>query len=185
MDGDTQRCDGKYPCTPCAKLNEGSDCVYEQSRMTERMREKLPTAVQPFLFSFKSEPSPSGSSPPWANNESSSPPTTDPALSDTGSSAPSPTGPDFSPTESRLPESDTPDEFEAPTPSEGSISETGLVPFHEGSPVPHQPTTTSTLSLPPSFQFSPIPRQLPMSLSFLGPEHFQVSDTTSSERDLS
>ena len=156
--------------------------MYEQSPVTKRIREKLPAAVQPFLFSFKSEPSPSGSSSQVDGEDASL------SASDIGDSVFfSTSSSHVSPRESRSPESDTADESDPPTTQERSISETQLVPFREGSPQPHQPQSTmiSTFSFPPSLRLLSIPRQLHTPLSFLGPEHLQVSDTSSSELDLS
>ena len=76
------------------------------------------------------------------------------------------------------------DEFELPTPREGSISEVEVVPFREEPPEPHQPVTTSTFSLLPSLRFPSAPRQLHTPLPFLGPEYLQISDVTSSELEL-
>jgi len=68
-DGDSQRCDAKQPCTPCVNLDEGSGCVYKRSVATQRTWKKLPAAVQPFLFSFESGPSPCGSPSPWVTKD--------------------------------------------------------------------------------------------------------------------
>ncbi|KAF9643250.1 hypothetical protein BDM02DRAFT_3123697 [Thelephora ganbajun] len=183
-----RRCDAKHPCTPCIKLNEGSNCVYEQSRTVQRMREKLPAAAQPFLFSFKSEPSPCDSSSSWVTSEDSSLSASDIASPDTSSSAFSSTDPTSSrasPEGSCSPESGTLDESDPPTPQETSNSETQLVPFREESPEPHQPATIPAFSFLPSLRFPSIPRQLHMPLSLYDPERFQISDTTTSELDLS
>lgn len=75
-------------------------------------------------------------------------------------------------------------EFEPPVPRERTVTELELVPLQEP-PSPLQPATTPIPSVLPSLRFLSIPRQLHTSLSFLGPEHFQVSDTTSSELDMS
>ena len=85
-----------------------------------------------------------------------------------------------SPKEPRSPGSNALDRFEPPAPRERSISEMKLVPFREESPKLHQPT----FSLLQSLRFlSAIPRQLHTPLSLLDPEHFQISDATSSEID--
>lgn len=81
-------------------------------------------------------------------------------------------------------ESDTPDEFGSPTTRERSTPEMNLVPFREESPKPHQPVVIPSFSLLPSLRLPSVPRQLHTSLSFLGSEHFQISDITSSGLDL-
>ena len=151
--------------------------MYEQSPVTKRIREKLPAAVQPFLFSFKSEPSPSGSSSwvedaPPSTSDLVSPDISDSIFFSTSSSHVSPE------------ESDEPD----PPTAQGRLnSEMQLVPFRDESPKLHQPrpTAISTFSPLPSLRFLSVPRQLHTPLSFFGPEHLQVSDTSSSELDLS
>ena len=177
-DGDGQKCDAKYPCAPCAELDGGSDCMYERSSTANHIREKLPAAVQPFLSSFESEPSPSGSS-PLVNSQGTSLLTSDVTSSDICDSAPA----SVHANSSRVPPE--PDAANPPTAQEGSISETQLVPFREPpKPYPHQSTTASSFFLP-SLRFPSIPRQLHTPLSSFGPGYFQVSDTTSSELDLS
>ena len=154
--------------------------MYEQSPVTKRIREKLPAAVQPFLFSFKSEPSPSGSSSRVDGEDASL------STSDIGDSVfPSTSSSHVSPRESRSPESGAADESDPPTTQERSNSETQLVPFREEPPKSHQPqpTAISTFSFLSSLRFPSIPRQFFTPL--LGQEHLQVSDTTSSELDLS
>ena len=160
-----QRCDAGHPCTPCVKLDMGSDCVYEA---TKRTRKELPAVVQPFLYLFKSEPG-SRDSPSQVDSEDTSLSTSGIVSSDIGGSA-------FPPTDN-----------DPPTPQKSSSSETQLVPFREESPKPHQPqpSTISTFSFLPSLRLSSIPRQLHTPLSVLDPKHFQVSDTTPSELDLS
>lgn len=163
--------------------------MYEQNPVTKRIREKLPPAVQPFLFSFNSGPSPSGSS-SWVDNDDASLSASEIASSDIGGSVHSPTGTNssqVSPEASNSPESDTPDESDPPTPPERSNSEMQLTLFREESPQPHQPrpTTISTFSLLPSLRFPSISRQLHTPLSFMDPEHLQISDTSLSELDLS
>ena len=162
--------------------------MYEQSPVTKRTRDKLPPAVQPFVFSFKAEPSPYGSPPPRENSEDTSLPTSNIASPDTSSSAFSPTDTNsssLSPEASCSPESDKPDESDLPAPNERSNTEMQLMPFREESPRPHQPSTESTFSFHPHLQFPSIPRPLRMPWSSSAPERFQVSDTTSSELDLS
>jgi len=159
--------------------------VYEQSPVTKRIREKLPLAVQPFLFSFNSEPSPSNSSSTWADNEDASF-----FASDVGSSALSSTDTNsshVSPAASSSSESDPSGESDPPTPQDRSNSDMELAPFRKESPQPHQPepTATSTLSFLPSMRIPSIPRPLDIPLSSTSPEHFRVSDTTSSELDMS
>ena len=187
--GDKQRCDGKHPCTLCVKFSGGSNCVYEQNPVTKRIREKLPAAVQPFLFSFKREPSPCGSS-SRVNSEDTSLSTSDVASSDIGGFVFSSTDTSSSRVsleEHRSPESDATDKSDPLTTQERSNSETQLVPFREESPKPHQPQpiAISTFSFLPSLRFPSIPRQLRTPLRFFGPEHLQVSDKTPSELDLS
>lgn len=62
-----------------------------------------------------------------------------------------------------------------------------LVPFREGSPKLRQPQLARTSIFPflTSLRFPSIPRRLHIPLQPSGPEHLQVSDTTSSELDLS
>jgi len=83
------------------------------------------------------------------------------------------------------PAPDTPSpERESPVPCKRATPETNIVSTREESSRPLQPATAPNLSVPPSIRFLSIPRQLHTLLSFLGPEHFQVSDTTSSELDM-
>ena len=140
--------------------------MYEATKRIRR--ELLPAAVQPFLYLFKSEPG-SRDSPSQVDSEDTSLSTSGIVSSDIGGSVSPPTDND------------------APTPQKRSSSETQLVPFREESPKPHQsqPTAISTFSFLPSLRFSSIPRQIHTPLSVLDPEHFQVSDTTPSELDLS
>ena len=152
--------------------------------MTKRIRKKLPPAVQPFLFSFKSEPNPSS---PWLDNEDVSLSTSDVAPSDTSGSVFSSANTNsscVSPESSRSSQSDKSD---SPILQERSTSEIQLAPLREESPMVHQPQpiTTPAFSFLPSLRFSPIPRPLHLPLESSGPERFQVSDTTSSELDLS
>jgi len=184
--GDIQRCDAMQPCTPCIQLNGGSDCVYEQNPVTQRIRNKLPAAVQPFLFSFNSEPSQCGSRSSRATSEDISLSAFDSASPDTSSSvfSSAPSSSNVSPKGSS-PDSDTLDEFEPPTPREISNPGMQLVPSRRDSPKSHQPATISTFSFLPSLRLASIPRPFHTPLSILNPECFQVSDTTSSELDLS
>jgi len=124
-DGDVQRCDAKHPCTPCTDLGEGSECVYERSPATQRTWKKLPAAVQPILFSFKSEPSPCDLSSSWVTRDGLPLSTPDNVLSDTSSSMPSPVpnSSDASQEESCSPDPDTPDGLVSPTLQARSNSE--------------------------------------------------------------
>ena len=154
--------------------------------MKQRTRKKQLAPAQALPFSSKSKPN-LHRSPPRVNSEDPSPPAPDINPPGTRSSAPSPlsdsTLSDSSARESCSPESDTPDELEPPVPQEWVIPEMELVPFQE-SPKPHQRASMSTFSVLPSLRLLSIPRPLRTPLSFLDPEHFQVSDTTSSELDL-
>ena len=159
--------------------------MYEQSRVKQRVRKKPPASAQT-LPSSKSKPNPHRSPPSPVNSEDPSPPSPDIHPPGTRSSVPSLSEPTLSNSparESCFPESDALDELEPPAPQEWTISETKLVPFQE-SLKPHQRATTSIFSVLPSLQLLSIPRPLRTSLSFLCPEHFQVSDTTPSELDL-
>jgi len=141
---------------PCTPCSNGgrSDCVYEHSRMKTRISEEPAAAAQAYPFSSEDEVNPCRS-PSWVNSQVSSL---------TASSINSP-------------------EFEPPVPREGTIPELKLVPIQEP-PRLLLPAATPTPSVLPSLQFLTVPHQLHTSLSFLGPEHFQVSDTTSSELDM-
>jgi len=185
-DGDVQRCDAKHPCTPCIDLGGGSECVYERNLETQRTWKKLPAAAQPFIFSFESEPSPCDSS-PWVISDNHSLPIPDNAPSGANNSVFSscPNSSNASQKQSSSPDSGVLDEFEPPVPQERSNPGMQLVPFRGESPKPHQPATTSTFSFLPSLRFASIPRPFHTPLSILNPECFQVSDTTSSELDLS
>ena len=181
-----QRCDGKQPCTPCSK-DGGSDCVYERGRAKQPVPKKQPTTVQTLPSSFKSKQSPHCSSPSRVNSEDPAPPTPDIASADTCHPAFSlvdRTLSSSSRNESHFLGSDTLDRFEPPVPREWTITTMKLLPFQEP-PKCGQHTTRSIFSLLPSLHLHSIPRPLRMSLSLLSPEHFQVSDTTSSELDLS
>ena len=127
------------------------------------MRKNLPPVVQPFLFTFEIASSDVGGSVYSSTNTNSS---------------------RVSPELSCSPQSDKPD---SPIPQERPTSEIQLVPFREESPILRQPQPTMIpiFSLLPSLRFLSIPRQLHIQLQSSGPEHFQVSDTTSSELDLS
>lgn len=119
-----------------------------------RIREESPTTAQVHPFSSKGERNPHRS--PLTNNQVSS-------LPSLGIVSPG---------------------FEPLAPWEGSIPELKLVSIQEEPPRPVPPAATPTPSVLPSLRFLSIPRQLHTPLSFLGPEHFQVSDTTSSELDM-
>jgi len=183
-DGDVQRCDAKRPCTPCIDFDGGSECVYERSLAIQRTREKLPAAIQPFLFSFRSGPRPYD---PAVTSDDLSLSTPDNAPS--GASSPvfssRLNSSNVSPNESSSSDSDTLDEFEPHIPRERSNPGMQLVPFRGEYPMPHQPATISTFSLLSSLRFASIPRPLHTQLSLLSPEHLQISDTTPSELDLS
>ena len=176
-DDDVQRCDAKRPCTPCSK-DEESDCVYERRRVKRRVREEPLAAAQTSPFSLESRSSLSRS-PSRVDSEGSSPSST----SNSVFSLPGRTLSDSSKSECRSSESDTPYEPETPIPQEKATPEMTLVPF-QGSTKPRQLATMSTFSIPSSLRFFSIPRPLRVSLSSLSPEHFQVSDTTSSELDM-
>ena len=153
-DDDAQKCDAKQPCTPCSNGGR-SDCVYEQSRVKPRTREEPPAPAEVHPFSSKDEKDPCRSPSPWVNSQVSSLP-----------------APSIAPPES-----------EPPAPREGTIPKLKLVPIQE----PHRrllPAVTPTPSVLPPLRLLTIPRRLHTSLSFLGPERFQVSDTTSSELDM-
>lgn len=174
-----QRCDAKQPCTPCSK-DGGSDCAYEQIQVKQRKRKKPLAISQPLPFSSKNEQSPCRLPSPRTDSISLSTP--DVAPPDTSSSVPSSLS-DFSTRASHLSDSGNLDKFEPPILRERMILEMSLVPFQK-SPKPRQPATIPTFSVLPSLRILSIPRPLHTSLLFLGPEHFQVSDTTSSELDL-
>jgi len=161
--------------------------VYEQNPVTNRIRKKLPPAVQPFLFSFNSESSPYDSSSSWPDNEDASLSALDIASSDIGRSSFSSANTNSSHVSPESSHSSQSDRSDSPISQERSTSETQLVPFREESPKFHkpQPTTTPIFSFPPYLKFPSIPRQLHIPLYFSGPERFQISDTTSSELDLS
>ena len=151
--------------------------MYERSSAAKHIREKLPAVVQPFLSSFESGPSPGGSS-PLVNSQGASLPTSDVTSSDIGGSAAASADTNLT----RVPPE--PDAANPPAAQEGPNLETQVVPFQEPSkPYPHQSTTAP--SFLPSLRFPSIPRQLDTPLSSFGSEYFQVSDTTSSELDLS
>lgn len=188
-DDGVQRCDARHPCASCSRDGD-FDCVYEQRRVGQRGRGKLPAAAQPFLFSFKSRPS------PWDSSSSSAVPVNGDNLSlltpDTASldadnpvfSSADPSLSNASTTCSPLSGSDTLDKLQPPACQEGPIPGVDPAPFPGQSPVAFQPPTISTFSvlLPPRFPFIPLQLHTPPSVS--GPEHFQVSDVTSSELDL-
>ena len=158
--------------------------MYEQSRIMQRKREKLPADAQAFLFSFKCKPSPSDSSSSWVTSEDTSFSASNPSSPENAASpTPQPSSP-VSPEVSRYSGCDTPDELNSPTPQKQSNPETQLMSLRGESPYPHQTDGTPTFSL----SFSPmssIPRPLHVSFPVSNPEHFQISDTTSSESDLS
>ena len=144
------------------------------------MRERPPAATQRFPFSFDSKSSLCRSPPSRVSSEDPSPPSTCRSvfsLTDRTLSS-------LSPSQCHPLESDTLYELERPVPRQNTTPETTLVAFQE-SPKPRQLATISTFSVLSSLRFSPIPRPLRTSLSFLGQEHFQISDTTSSELDMS
>jgi len=151
-----QKCDGMNACTPCAKLDGGSDCVNERNLVTKRIH-KLPPVVQPPLSTF-----------------------------DICGSVFSSTNANSSHVSSESSRSPQPDKSDSPIPQERSTSEMQLVPFREESPKFHQPRSTGTpiFFIHPSLRFPSI-CQLHIPLQPPGPKHLQVSDTTSSELDLS
>jgi len=167
--------------------------VYERSRVKQRMSSKPPikqppTPAQTLPFSSGGEPSPHRSPPSRVNSKDSSPTPPTPDIDPPGTRSPvfslsDPTLSNSSARESYFPKSDTLDELEPPVPQEWTAPEMNLVPFRE-SPKPHQRARISIFSVLPSLRFQSIPRPLCTSLSFLDPECFQVSDTTSSELDL-
>lgn len=183
-DDGIQRCDAKQPCTTCLRLDGGADCVYEQSRIMQRKGEKLPADAQAFLFSFKCKPSPSDSSSSWVTSEDASLSASNPSSPEAmASPTPQPSSP-VPPEMSRYSGCDAPEELSSPNRQKQSNLETQLVSLRGESPNNHQTDGTPTLS----FAFSPlssVPRPLPLSFPLLNPEHFQISDTTSSESDLS
>jgi hypothetical protein len=185
---DEQRCDAKHPCTPCIKLDEGFNCVYEQNPVTKRIREKLPPAVQPFLFSFESKPNPRRSSTPQTDSRDASCSTSSIPSPDSGGTVSSPgeeCSPSASPEASRSSESDTLNESDPPVLEESPSSETQLLAFQEESPQPRRPSTEPAFYIHPYLQSPPVPRPLNLPLSSLDPERFQVSVTAVSELDLS
>ena len=181
-----QRCDAQQPCTACVQLDGGSECTYDQSRAMKRTREKLPADAQPFLFSFKYAPNPRESSSSWAASEDTGLPAFDMSSPESGSSgSPSTcsTSPQVSPEKPPFVEPDTPGSLDPPTPQQGSPG-MQLVPFGGDSPEPLHLEMT-TLSSLPFLQSPSIPRPLYMPFCPMNPEYFQISDTTSSELDLS
>ena len=180
-----QRCDAKQPCTTCLRLDGGSDCVYEQSRIMQRKGERLPADAQPFLFSFKCKPSPCSSSSSWVTSEDASFSASNSASPETTSSpTPHPSSP-VSPEESLWSGCDAPDELSSgpPAPQKTSSPETQLVSLRGGSPGADQADGMPSFN---SFSFSwlfSVPRPLHFPLAS-NPEDFQISDTTSSESDL-
>ena len=172
--------------TICRDATQSSPVPHVPRMEGPCIRKKLPAAPQTFPFSSKNEPSPHPSPPFPTNSEDPSPPPPDIASPGARSSVfPSldQTLSDSSARESYLPEPGMLDEFKPPAPQKWTIPEMELVPFQE-SPKPRRRTTMSIFSPLPSLNLLSIPRPLRTSLSFLGPEHFQVSDTTSSELDL-
>ena len=164
-------------------MDWGSECVYE----IRRMHKESPAPAQSLPLSSRGGLSLRSSPSFWVDGKTSSLSTPHISPPDAGSSVLSLTGSSSSrapSNESCFLESNALDEFEPPTAQESSISETKLVPFREESPKPHQHTMVSTFSLLPSLRFPSIPRQLHTPLSFSGPEHFQISDITSSELEF-
>ena len=152
------------------------------------MRKKPAASAQTLPFSSKSKPSRPRSPPSRVNSEDPfpSPPAPDISSPGTRSSVFSLADQTLSNSparESYPPESYPLDELEPPAPQECTMQEMELVPFQE-SPKPRQCARISIFSVLPSLRFHSIPRPLRTSLSLLGPEHFQVSDKTSSELDL-
>ena len=181
-----QKCDAKQPCTTCLRLDGGSECVYEQSRIIQRKGERMPADAQAFLFSFKSKPSPCESPSPWVGGEDSSLFTLNPASPETSSSSSSthqPSSP-VSPEESHYSGCDVPDELKTPTPQRSSSPETQLVPFRVDPSKPYHADKPPAFSSS-FFRPSSIPRPPHLSIGLLYPERFQISGTTSSESDLS
>lgn len=178
-DDDVQRCDAKRPCTPCSK-DGGSDCVYEQSQIKKGTCKKSPTIARALPFSSKIERTLYRLPSLRVNGASLSAP--DIAPSDAGSYMLSNLS-NVPTTSSHLSDFDMLDKLEPLAPRERVILEMELVPFQKY-PKPCLPATIPTLSVLPSLRFLSIPRPLHTSLHLLGPEHFQISDTASSELDL-
>ena len=183
-DNDVQRCDAKQPCTQCSE-GGWSYCVYEKSRIKQRMRKKPPAAAQTLPFSSKNKLGPRGSSPSWVNSEGfllSAPDVPSPRIYDPVFSLTDQNLPNLSARGSSLPEFDTLDGFGPP--GIVPISETKLVPSRGRYPNPSQPAPIPTFSILPSLRLPSVPRQLHTPLSLFSPERFQVSAvTTSSELD--
>lgn len=173
-----QRCDAKQPCTPCSKDRE-PDCVYQRSRV----KHEIPPAVQASPFSLKGEPSPRCSSTSSVNSEGaySAPDSPSPDPGSFASSLAYPNPPDTSSTEAGFLEFGMPDDRRTPAPPAPQTSETKLIPSQEDYLGYHQFATIFT-SLS-SLQSPPSPCQHHTPLSFLGPEHFHISDVMSSELD--
>ena len=162
--------------------------MYEQSQAAQRKLEKPPTDAQPFLFSFKCDPTPHDPSSPLLVNEDPCPSTADVLSSETNSpmsASTCPTSPSAPLEEFHCSGIDIPDTPVPLTPQGSSSLETQLVPFRVNSPTPCPPKAVPTFSFPSPLQFSSIPCSLPLSFPLMNPECFQISDTTSSELDLS
>ena len=186
-----QRCDAKRPCTPCLE-NGRLECVYEQGHLLQRVaRNFRVTGTIRSPLSHESELSPCNSSfsrlTTWSSedlslfSQSLTPSSAGCPTSSSAGSTPSP----VSPGEHLVLEPETIGEFGPRIPWEGSTSE--IVLFREAIPRPRD----HTFAVAPSFFIHPfvqppsIPRGLQAPLSLLDPKFLQVSDTTTSELDLS
>ena len=150
------------------------------------MRKKPPPAAQTFRFSRKSRQSRCGSSSP-VNSEKFFLSAPNIASSDIGGPVTPPAGSNLSVVSAQYPSfwgSDAAGELGLLVPRPGPAPEMRLVPLQEAYLNPRRSVAISTFSILSSLWFPSIPRPLHTPLSFLGPEHFQVSDTTSSELDF-
>jgi hypothetical protein len=187
FDGDLQKCDAKRPCTACLE-NGRSQCVYEERPPLQRVAKKarpIDTIRSPpsykDKFSLGSSLSRLTSEERSLFDQSLDPSDARGSTSSSTNSTPSFVSPGKHPT----PEIETAGEFGPRTPREGSMSE--IVIFREAAPKPHDHAyaAESSFSIHLSIRLPSIPRGPRVPPSLLGPELLQVSDTTSSELDLS
>ena len=174
-----QRCDARQPCTACIEVDGGLDCVYEREREVQRMRDKLPAGVQPFLSSFKCEPEPCDPLSSQATDEGSCLSATDLVSPDANSLISSSVGSALS-----LVSLGSSRCLDSPAPQERSGPETQGVHSREDFLRLHQPENTPTFSFLSPLHLLSVPRPLDVSFPLMNPECFQISDTTSSELDL-
>ena len=164
-----QKCDAKQPCTTCVNRNEGAECTYEPRPRRPRLAATLQTSVDTF----------------------SGPPTGTPSevlilsSSRESTSLLSPSLPSCEQPSTSTPE--LPWELSPRIYNEVVVcpsSNVSAVQEIHGATECVPPLTGSSFTILPSVHFRTIPRPLRVPLSFLPPEHVQVSSIARNDLDM-